>query len=191
MLMKIHIRALLTMQIVPITSAQGHLKWRKKHLSRWRQCVSAPSSYSQFIYRHFVNRKGSAVQNGRVIVNERNVVTSVRKCNSGKWSRDLQNRLNPSDPAVDSASNSNQYQDRGGKSDRCAGLITLRFSCADCLKILGASTSWSARGLPRPAQGHLKISCLEDDASHVPTTLTYAENTVGQTEFSGTKFIQL
>jgi hypothetical protein len=37
----------------------------------------------------------------------------------------------------------------GGKSGRCVRLTTLPPSCADCLEILGASTSWNPQGLSR------------------------------------------
>jgi hypothetical protein len=37
----------------------------------------------------------------------------------------------------------------GGKGGRCVGLTTLLPSCANCLKILEASTSWSPKGLYR------------------------------------------
>jgi hypothetical protein len=55
-------------------------------------------------------------------------------------------------PGVDPASNINEYQRsslevKGGQS---VGLTTLSPSCADCLKILGASTSYSSRGPTRP-----------------------------------------
>jgi len=42
-----------------------------------------------------------------------------------------------------------------GKGDRCVGLTTLTPSCPDCLEILGASTSWSPKGLFRPVMGSL------------------------------------
>jgi hypothetical protein len=50
---------------------------------------------------------------------------------------------------VDSASNRNDYQGYflGGKGGRCVGLTPLPPSCADCLEFLGASTSWSSKGL--------------------------------------------
>jgi hypothetical protein len=35
------------------------------------------------------------------------------------------------------------------------GLTTLLLSCANCLKILGASTSWSLWGLSGSVRGHL------------------------------------
>ena len=38
----------------------------------------------------------------------------------------------------------------GGKSGRCVGLKNLPPLCADCLEILGASTSWRPKGLFRP-----------------------------------------
>jgi hypothetical protein len=37
---------------------------------------------------------------------------------------------------------------RGGKGARCVGLTTLPPSCADCLGILGASTSWNLKTCP-------------------------------------------
>ena len=37
----------------------------------------------------------------------------------------------------------------GGKDGRCVGLTILPPSCADCVEILGASTSWTAVGLLR------------------------------------------
>jgi len=36
-----------------------------------------------------------------------------------------------------------------GKRGRCVGLTTLPPSCADCLEILGASSSWSPKSLSR------------------------------------------
>jgi hypothetical protein len=41
----------------------------------------------------------------------------------------------------------------GGKGCWCTGLTTLLPLCADCLEILGATTSWSPMGLSRPLQG--------------------------------------
>jgi hypothetical protein len=35
----------------------------------------------------------------------------------------------------------------------CLGLMTLLPTCADCLEILGTSSSWNPRGLLRPVQG--------------------------------------
>ena len=43
----------------------------------------------------------------------------------------------------------------GGKGGRCVGLTALPPSCADCLEILGTSTSWSPKGLSRPVEGQL------------------------------------
>jgi hypothetical protein len=37
---------------------------------------------------------------------------------------------------------------RGGNGGRCVRLTTLPLLCADYLEILGASTSWSPKGLP-------------------------------------------
>jgi hypothetical protein len=42
-----------------------------------------------------------------------------------------------------------------GKGDGHVGLTTLPPSCVDCLKILGASTSWNPQGLFSPVQGLL------------------------------------
>jgi hypothetical protein len=42
-----------------------------------------------------------------------------------------------------------------GKGGRCLMLTTLPLSCADCLKSLGASTSWNPQGLSRPVMGLL------------------------------------
>ena len=54
--------------------------------------------------------------------------------------------------------NRNEYQGYllRGKGARCVGL-TLPPSCADCLKILEPSTSWSPKGLSRPLKGHLYL----------------------------------
>ena len=43
------------------------------------------------------------------------------------------------------------------KGGRCVELTTLPPSCADCLKIVEASTSWNPRGLRRPVQGQLYL----------------------------------
>ena len=55
-------------------------------------------------------------------------------------------------PGVDSASNINEYQRSSleVKGGRCVGLTTFSPSCADCLKILEASNSYSSRGPTRP-----------------------------------------
>jgi hypothetical protein len=49
---------------------------------------------------------------------------------------------------LDAASDRNEYQEYllGGKGGRWAGPTTLPLSCADCLEILEASTSWSPQG---------------------------------------------
>jgi hypothetical protein len=54
-------------------------------------------------------------------------------------------------PGVESASYRNEYQDYllRGKGGRYIELTTMTPSCADCLEILGASTSWSPKGLSR------------------------------------------
>jgi hypothetical protein len=51
-------------------------------------------------------------------------------------------------PGVDSSSNRNEYQEflLADKSSRCVGLTPLPPSCADCLEIMGASTSSESRG---------------------------------------------
>ena len=41
----------------------------------------------------------------------------------------------------------------GGNGSQCIRLTTLSPSCADCLEILWASTSYSLKGLPRPVMG--------------------------------------
>jgi hypothetical protein len=38
--------------------------------------------------------------------------------------------------------------------------MALSPSCADCLEILGASTSWNPKGLPRPVVGKLYLPTL-------------------------------
>ena len=54
-------------------------------------------------------------------------------------------------PAVDSVSDRNKYQGNflGGKGGRCVGLRALSSSCAECLDVRGASTSWKPKGLSR------------------------------------------
>jgi hypothetical protein len=44
-----------------------------------------------------------------------------------------------------------------GKGGRSIGLTTLPPSCADCLEILGASTSWNPKGLSRPVMGYVYL----------------------------------
>jgi hypothetical protein len=49
----------------------------------------------------------------------------------------------------------------GNKDDRCLGLITLPPSRADCLEILGASTSWRSQVLSRPVMGlFYRLQCF-------------------------------
>jgi hypothetical protein len=61
-------------------------------------------------------------------------------------------------PGVDSAFNRNEYREIflvlifWGIDGRCVGLTPLPPLCADCLPILGVSTSWSTKGLSRPVQ---------------------------------------
>jgi hypothetical protein len=43
----------------------------------------------------------------------------------------------------------------GGRNGRCVGVITLTLSCADCLEMLGASTSWSPKAVSKPVMGWL------------------------------------
>jgi hypothetical protein len=54
-------------------------------------------------------------------------------------------------------SNKNEYQGYilRGKGCRCARLTVLPPSCVDCLEILAASASCSAKGLSRPVMGLL------------------------------------
>ena len=53
-------------------------------------------------------------------------------------------------PGVDTASNRNEYQEYllVGKGDRCAGLTTFPFSCADCLEILEPQPPGTLRVFP-------------------------------------------
>jgi hypothetical protein len=44
------------------------------------------------------------------------------------------------------------WEGKGGQEE---GLTTLPFSCADCLEILKAPTSWTPKGMSRPAKGLL------------------------------------
>jgi len=59
----------------------------------------------------------------------------------------------------DSVCNRNEHQGyllgggEGGKGGRCIGLTTSPPSCANCLEMLGASTSWNPKSLPRPVMG--------------------------------------
>jgi hypothetical protein len=47
-----------------------------------------------------------------------------------------------------------------GKGGRCLGLTTLPHSCAYCLEILEASTSWNSEGLLKPVQGWFYLYTL-------------------------------
>jgi hypothetical protein len=53
----------------------------------------------------------------------------------------------PYDPGVEPSSYTNGYQVYILVSEGGIGMKTLPTSCADCLKILGASTTWSPGGL--------------------------------------------
>ena len=74
---------------------------------------------------------------------------------------DIFRSVNPSGRTVTlgfySASNRNEYQQclLGGLGSLCVGLTTLPLSCAECLQILGTSTSWRPKGLSRPVIGRL------------------------------------
>ena len=57
-------------------------------------------------------------------------------------------------PRVDSVSNRNEYQGISwGKGSLCEGLTALPPSYANCLEILGASTSRSPKDLSSPVKG--------------------------------------
>jgi len=58
-------------------------------------------------------------------------------------------------PGVNTASNRNEYQGYllEGKGSQCKQLTSLPPSCANCLEILGVSTSWSPKALSRPVMG--------------------------------------
>jgi hypothetical protein len=59
-----------------------------------------------------------------------------------------------------------------GKGGRCVGLTTLSPSCADCLKIWGASTSWKLQGLSRPVMRLFYLSKQKDSLNYVVLFLT-------------------
>ena len=63
-------------------------------------------------------------------------------------------------PGIDSASNRNEYQGYllAVKGGRWVGLTTLPPSYAECLEILGMSTSWNPKGFSRPVQGLIYIN---------------------------------
>jgi hypothetical protein len=77
----------------------------------------------------------------------------------GKYTRNI---FKVYGPGVDSACNRNEYQGHllGSKGGQCVGLTTLPPSCAGCLEILKASTSWSPPGLSTPVMGLLYLYVL-------------------------------
>jgi hypothetical protein len=81
-------------------------------------------------------------------------------------------RINPSGPGIDSASNRSNYQRYilEGKGSRCVRQINLPPPSAECLEILGASTTWSPKGLSRPVCGLPSPSYtgLYVDCLHLP-----------------------
>jgi hypothetical protein len=80
--------------------------------------------------------------------------------------------LNPSGRTI--ASNRNEYQGYllESKRGRCVGLITLPPSSAECLEILGASTSWSPKGLSRPTNGWICLLILHLSCQHIQFTIS-------------------
>ena len=58
-------------------------------------------------------------------------------------------RIRPGGNSLYSNRNEKQEYFLADKGSRCVGLITLPPSCADCLEILEASTSWSPKVLYR------------------------------------------
>jgi len=58
------------------------------------------------------------------------------------------------DSGIDSSSNINDYQEYllGDKGGQCVELTTFSTLCADCSEILGASNTWSPKGLSRPVR---------------------------------------
>jgi len=97
--------------------------------------------------------------------------TEVRRFDSGLGHRgsSFTSSLQPHyGSGVDAASNRKEYQGYllGVNGGRCVGLATLSpqiiFSLlhADCLEILGASTSWSPNGLSRLVWGFLYLVYL-------------------------------
>ena len=62
------------------------------------------------------------------------------------------------------------------KDGLCVELTTLPPSCADCLEILGTSTSWTPKGLSRPVAGKLYLFYLNRFQEHVelyPSWVSY------------------
>ena len=92
-------------------------------------------------------------------------------------------------PGVDSASNINEYQGSslGGKGDRCVGLTTLPPICADCLKIVGAPTSWISHDLSKPVQGqqHFLKRTQEKTCFHDDGTMVFDRMTGGMRDAEG------
>jgi hypothetical protein len=72
------------------------------------------------------------------------------------------------------SANRNEYQEYflGVKGSRCVGLTTLPPSCADCLEILGASTSWNPQGLSWPVMGLLYLY-IGTAVAGVPVAIQY------------------
>jgi len=50
----------------------------------------------------------------------------------------------------------------GGRGDQCIGLTTLPPLCNKCTGILGASTSWSPKALPKPIMGQFYSAQVEE-----------------------------
>ena len=67
-------------------------------------------------------------------------------------------------PGIDSACDRNEYQGSSlrGKGGRCVWLVTLSPSRVNFLEILGASTYWKPRGLPRPVAGELYLYVYDE-----------------------------
>ena len=87
-------------------------------------------------------------------------------------------------PWGDSASDRNEYQGsslRGGGS-QCIGLTALPPSCADCLQILGACTSWTPTGVSRPVQW-IALLLLQGVIFHVAQSRMARNSTFWQNYF--------
>jgi hypothetical protein len=81
--------------------------------------------------------------------------TNKKNIPDGVWNFLLTRYFRPlSGPRVDSACNWNEYQGPSLERRRL-GLTILPPLYTDCLKILGAWTTWRPRGLPRPVQDSL------------------------------------
>jgi hypothetical protein len=83
-------------------------------------------------------------------------------------------------PGVDSASNKNDYQKYflGSKGGRCVRLTTLPPSYANCLEVLGTSTSWNPQGPSTLVQGWLYLLLCQEDIIMFKTPTTVPERTV-------------